>query len=130
MKVRSLALSVPTSAHRLPLLASESAWQGSYEGNSHLVFCNALADWNGTRKALGSTESRPYQVEAPYLNVITMVQSSGTGKSRTIYEVATHVFTIPINLRREGPSTSAFESYLFTAYTEAPSVTSWFSDGG
>ncbi|PCH44720.1 hypothetical protein WOLCODRAFT_105540 [Wolfiporia cocos MD-104 SS10] len=46
-----------------------------------------------------------------YANYVAVVQSSGTGKSRTIDEMSKKHFVIPMNLRRDGSSgTSRFPS--------------------
>ena len=37
--------------------------------------------------------------EGPYSNVVSIVQSSGTGKSRMVDQLARSVFTIPFNIR-------------------------------
>ena len=37
--------------------------------------------------------------EGPYSNVVSIVQSSGTGKSRMVDQLARSVFTIPLNIR-------------------------------
>jgi hypothetical protein len=42
-----------------------------------------------------TTESR----DGAYMNMIAIVQSSGTGKSRLVHELAKKIFTIPLNLR-------------------------------
>lgn len=39
-----------------------------------------------------------------YANMVSIIQSSGTGKSRTIDELARAVFTLPVNLRDDGAS--------------------------
>ena len=42
----------------------------------------------------------------PYSNTVAMIQSSGTGKSRTVHEMANLVFTLPFNIRFPKESTS------------------------
>ncbi len=43
-----------------------------------------------------------------------MIQSSGTGKSRTMHEIAAKVFTIPINIRQtESGDVGAGSSFSF-----------------
>jgi hypothetical protein len=68
--------------------ALQSAWRDTYFGDNHrLLFSNI--------NAIPRTEK-------PYSNQITIVQSSGTGKSRMVHEQANLVFTIPFNLRETG----------------------------
>ena len=45
-----------------------------------------------------------------YANFVPIIQSSGTGKSRTIHEMSKLVFTIPFNLREAG--TTGMNSYV------------------
>jgi hypothetical protein len=37
--------------------------------------------------------------EGPYSNVVSIIQSSGTGKSRMVDQLALSVFAIPFNIR-------------------------------
>jgi len=37
--------------------------------------------------------------DKPYLNLVIILQSSGTGKSRMVHELSESVFTLPFNLR-------------------------------
>jgi hypothetical protein len=46
--------------------------------------------------------------DAPYANYLPIIQSSGTGKSRTVHELARLVFTIPFNLRGDDESSGRF----------------------
>lgn len=39
--------------------------------------------------------------EEPYTNSVPIIQSSGSGKSRTVDELAKIVFVIPLNIREE-----------------------------
>ncbi|KDQ13786.1 hypothetical protein BOTBODRAFT_188265 [Botryobasidium botryosum FD-172 SS1] len=63
------------------------AWEGPYEGNAALDFRLTLDDMNSKRG------------EKLYANFVSLVQSSGTGKSRLLDEIAKTVFTIPFCLR-------------------------------
>lgn len=57
-------------------------------------------EWNGERRRLlaGDAMQTEGSVEAAHINVVTIVQSSGTGKSCLLYETAADIFTIPLNL--------------------------------
>ncbi|KAF8218993.1 hypothetical protein L208DRAFT_1523899 [Tricholoma matsutake] len=104
----------PIRCHLLPnedveLTALRSAWHDSYLGNNHqLLFANT--------NAIPPTEKA-------YSNQITIVQSSGTGKSRMVHEQVNLVFTIPFNLREKGNNQdlafpipdNAVHDYLVTA---------------
>jgi hypothetical protein len=60
------------------------AWDTKYIGNHHVVMLNnicALKKWEY------------------YGNQISIIQSSGYGKSRMVHEQAKLVFTLPFNLR-------------------------------
>jgi hypothetical protein len=65
--------------------ALRSAWRDEYSGNYHELLFNNI--------------NRIPRTEMPYSNQISIVQSSGTGKSRMVHEQANLVFTIPFNLR-------------------------------
>jgi len=81
--------------------ATVDAWKVKYEGTAKNIFLHCLAGWNSERKDQSTSvpDQAEESVEAAYINVITILQSSGTGKSRLLYETAADVFTIPINLR-------------------------------
>ncbi|KAF5373422.1 hypothetical protein D9615_009451 [Tricholomella constricta] len=72
--------------------ALQSAWRGDYLGDHHRLLLSNI-------DAILPTED-------PYSNQITIVQSSGTGKSRMVHEQAKLVFTIPFNLRGEDSTKS------------------------
>ncbi len=78
-----------------------NAWKAEYKGNAKETFISSLIEWNGERRRLlaGDAMQTEGSVEAAYINVVTIVQSSGTGKSRLLYETAADIFTIPLNLR-------------------------------
>ena len=64
--------------------AVSKVWNGQYFGDNHRLFLN-----NINYMLLGR----------PYLNTVTILQSSGTGKSRMVHEQSDLVFTLPFNLR-------------------------------
>jgi hypothetical protein len=64
--------------------AVSNAWNGQYIGNSHRLLLNNI---NHMLR------------DMPYSNTVTILQSSGTGKSRMVHEQSNLVFTLPFNLR-------------------------------
>ena len=72
----------------------QSAWRGAYCGNNHqLLFDNI----NAIRRS-----------EKPYSNQVALVQSSGSGKSRLVHELAKIIFSIPFNLREKDDNRGPF----------------------
>ena len=67
------------------------SWRAPFIGNAHEAYMDILRDMYG--KSARSFEGDWYVVHA------SIMQSSGSGKSRLIDEIAKHIFTIPINLR-------------------------------
>jgi hypothetical protein len=76
-------------------VATRKAWEGDYEGNAVQLFLHPLSHWNENRMTLAGSDT----TEGAYCNLVSIIQSSGTGKSRLVHETAGFVFTIPINLR-------------------------------
>jgi hypothetical protein len=69
-------------------VATEWAWRVPYQGNYSNLLEKCITQMNSTRT-----------YEHTYSNFIPIVQSSGTGKSRLVDQVAKAIFTIPFNLR-------------------------------
>ncbi|KAI0661495.1 hypothetical protein C8Q70DRAFT_1104312 [Cubamyces menziesii] len=69
--------------------ASRTAWGTPFVGEYHQY----LYKWIMDVKA-GKTSSRS---SGPYRNILPIIQSSGTGKSRLAHEVASLIFTLPLN---------------------------------
>jgi hypothetical protein len=69
------------------LTAAKLAFSVPYEGDGHLVLKGTIDDMNKTRRRFQS-----HQACAWFIN------SSGTGKSRTVNELAKKIFTFPFNL--------------------------------
>jgi hypothetical protein len=65
-------------------LALSKAWNGTYIGSNYLLLLNNI---NGMLR------------DTPYSNSVSIIQSSGTGKSRMVHELSNLVFTLPFNLR-------------------------------
>ena len=76
-----------------PLLTTTSAlsaaWNGEYRGSNHRLL---LTNINKMKR------------NTPYSNSVTILQSSGTGKSRMVHELSELVFTLPFNLRLHAES--------------------------
>ena len=68
--------------------AIKTAWETKYIGESHILLKVAVERmWDRSRR--------------PYTNFCSIIQGSGTGKSRTVDKFAESVFTIPMVLRPE-----------------------------
>lgn len=63
------------------------AWKGQFHGNRHIVLCEAIAKMS----AKGGS--------SPYGNILPVVQSSGTGKSRVAREAAGLIFSLLVTIR-------------------------------
>ncbi|KAF8319201.1 hypothetical protein F5887DRAFT_378307 [Amanita rubescens] len=86
-------LKIPTIASTFELSpeqenATKISWERPYHGRA------AEALWTHIRK-----HYRPDDTTASYVHFCSVVQSSGTGKSRTVDELGKKHFSIPINLR-------------------------------
>ena len=71
--------------------AVEEAWSRAYSGTAHELLLENINE-------IGYAN--------PYSNTVAIIQSSGTGKSRTVHEMANLVFTLPFNIRSPKESTS------------------------
>ncbi|KAK0229952.1 hypothetical protein EDD85DRAFT_1026392 [Armillaria nabsnona] len=69
--------------------AAVLAWSSLYIGNYPAAIIAEIEGRLATPKLDG------------YGYIGAMIQSSGAGKSRTMHEIAAHVFTIPINIRKD-----------------------------
>ncbi|KAF8343858.1 uncharacterized protein EI90DRAFT_3114456 [Cantharellus anzutake] len=69
------------------------AFEEPYKGETPQLFINVLNEYWGSRAGLPA--------ERPYNWSISVIQSSGMGKSRMVEEAASSMFTIPINLHEE-----------------------------
>lgn len=75
--------------------ATIKAWDLPYVGRAVSLLHDAINQMNVTR------QSRPDK-DNEYANFVPIVQSSGTGKSRLVNELARCVFTLPFNIRPGG----------------------------
>ena len=66
--------------------ALQSAWNVEYKGHAHELLAESI---------------NQLELKGPYSNQISIIQSSGTGKSRMVHEQARLVCTIPLNLREK-----------------------------
>ncbi|PCH43322.1 hypothetical protein WOLCODRAFT_103392 [Wolfiporia cocos MD-104 SS10] len=73
------------------LLAAMKAWQEEYSGDSHELLLNEINRMNSKRLSIPERNS--------YANHLPIIQSSGTGKSRMVDEMAKLIFTIPFCIR-------------------------------
>ncbi|KZS99725.1 uncharacterized protein LAESUDRAFT_732934 [Laetiporus sulphureus 93-53] len=77
--------------------ATVSAWSRTFYGTAHQLLYKNIKSMSSSRRK-----------DQLYSNYVSIVQSSGTGKSRTVDEMARLVFTFPFNLRAEGNSGYAY----------------------
>jgi hypothetical protein len=63
------------------------AWKAKYIGNSHRILLQAIDKLNDEREH--------------YAKIIAMIQSSGTGKSKTMDEIAKERVLFPLCLRED-----------------------------
>ncbi|KZT03296.1 uncharacterized protein LAESUDRAFT_684107 [Laetiporus sulphureus 93-53] len=73
--------------------ATKIAWKKPFIGTSHQTLLDSIKEMNRDRSK-----------ESSYSNYLAIIQSSGTGKSRTVDELAKLIFTIPFNVRTGTPS--------------------------
>ncbi|KAF9447720.1 hypothetical protein P691DRAFT_94564 [Macrolepiota fuliginosa MF-IS2] len=66
------------------------AWTARFIGNHHNLLKTNLTELNKARAA---------QPTSRHLNHISIIQSSGSGKSRLVDEVSKSIFTLPLNIR-------------------------------
>jgi hypothetical protein len=77
-------------------LATQYAWGIDYVGAAHQVLGEAVRLMNSSRAA-----------HYRYSNMLSIIQSSGMGKSRMVHELADVHFSFPFNLRKRGESAGA-----------------------
>jgi hypothetical protein len=75
--------------------AVSDAWNIKYEQDHHRLLLDNI-----------NRMSR----EKPYSTSVTILQSSGTGKSRMVHELSDLVFTLPFNLRPDSENKGHFYS--------------------
>lgn len=91
----ALVLSIITIVLLLPQLDIVKGWKATYIGTHHKTWERMIRDMH--RKSKDKL--------ARYTNYVVVCQSSGSGKSRTVTEMMSSIFTIFINLRPEKDST-------------------------
>jgi ATP-dependent nuclease, subunit B len=80
--------------------ATWNAWNAPFMGKAHELLAITI---NAMNRARGT---------APYANYLPIIQSSGTGKSRTVHELARLVFTIPFNLRAASEASGTLSHFI------------------
>ncbi|KAF9443662.1 hypothetical protein P691DRAFT_787656, partial [Macrolepiota fuliginosa MF-IS2] len=80
----------PRSRRTENIIAIESAWTARFIGNYHNLLKANLTEMNKVRVT---------QFLGHHLNHVSIIQSSGSGKSRLIDEVSKSILTLPINIR-------------------------------
>ncbi|TCD63019.1 hypothetical protein EIP91_006082 [Steccherinum ochraceum] len=73
--------------------ATKTAWRGTFIGTFDQLLLTTINEANTSRDK-----------SQAYTNVISIIQSSGTGKTRMCYEASKRVFTIHISLRGKASS--------------------------
>jgi len=74
--------------------AAHRAWSDNWLGNSHILLANLMDELH---KAPGDPQMKPYN------HSISIIQSSGMGKSRLVDSVARIKFCFPFNMREPSP---------------------------
>ncbi|KDQ17872.1 hypothetical protein BOTBODRAFT_185297 [Botryobasidium botryosum FD-172 SS1] len=88
--------------------ATAKAWEGPFQGDAAFDFRMALDNMNDKRG------------QKLYANFVSIIQSSGMGKSRLLDETAKAIFTIPFCLRPENsgyPPADVHPRRFFTLHT-------------
>ena len=80
------------------VLAIREALKVPFTGAYHLMLLGAIDDMVSIQVGRIQTESVNHPL---YWNHLSIVQSSGTGKSRMVDEMSKEIFTIPFNFRRD-----------------------------
>ncbi len=84
------------------MIALIDSWNATFRGSAADVLMMTISTYLDRRRDV-------------YARYASMVNSSGTGKSRMVDEVATKIVTIPMCLREEGSTGSSFHpSSIFT----------------
>ncbi|PCH38944.1 hypothetical protein WOLCODRAFT_141017 [Wolfiporia cocos MD-104 SS10] len=82
---------------KTPPITITKAWRDKYWGDLHTMLLKDIRKMNNDRK------SKPHGEDIDiYANCLPIIQSSGTGKSRMVEELANLIFTIPFCIRQEG----------------------------
>jgi hypothetical protein len=82
------------------MTATERAWDEAFKGNTAAVLLKTISNFLDKKRQ-------------PYSRQATIVNSSGTGKSRMVDELATKIITVPMCLRPEGSQGYPFCSFFF-----------------
>ena len=71
------------------MIATELAWSNAFQGNAERVLLETIADLLDKKRT-------------PYARLTSIVNSSGTGKSRMVDQLGMTIITVPMCLRPEG----------------------------
>jgi hypothetical protein len=86
------------------ITASLHAWVAAFQGEAANVLLDTIADYlNKKRKGVYSRHT-------------SIVNSSGTGKSRIVDEVAAKIITVPMCLRDVGTRGFTFRAFFLTCF--------------
>jgi ABC-type Fe3+/spermidine/putrescine transport system ATPase subunit len=93
--------------HSLNSTDPKNQWVAPFIGNDDLFLLDVINDMDQKRSSPVRRNLKTDQTgkdQSPndmhhYMNQVSIIQSSGSGKSRLVDQVAQRIFTIPINLR-------------------------------
>jgi hypothetical protein len=71
------------------IIATELAWNSEFKGNAEMVLLETIADLLNKKRS-------------PYARLTSIVNSSGTGKSRMVDQLGIKIITVPMCLRSAG----------------------------
>ena len=89
-----------------PITATLEAWSSNFKGDAAAVLLATISDYLDKKRAC-------------YARLASIVNSSGTGKSRMVDQISTKIITVPMCLREDGSRGLARGVLLV-------SVCSWF----
>ncbi|KAG5650913.1 hypothetical protein H0H81_010560 [Sphagnurus paluster] len=93
---------IPSHYNENTLKASQKSFEAKFIGDNHVILCNLLDNLFPGSPGYDSAKD-------PYNNSISIIQSSGMGKSRVVDALATLRLTFPINLRESvGPNSASY----------------------
>jgi hypothetical protein len=95
-----MAVRSPKVALIVCITASVHAWIATFQGEAAEVLLDTIANYLDKQR------------EGVYSRHTSIVNSSGTGKSRIVDEVATRIITVPMCLRNEGTQGVTFRAFF------------------
>ncbi|KAI1787010.1 hypothetical protein LXA43DRAFT_1085152 [Ganoderma leucocontextum] len=104
----------PTPSSSESLLPSQGApdairkgWHAKFVGNAHDTLAKNIRIMYKVAVNPSPHDER-LQVDRKYMTHVSIVQSSGSGKSRLVDEVAKKIFTIPFNIREQRATSTMY----------------------